>query len=83
MPFGHEQLDVYRLAIDYVAWSYALAKELAEVSAASERSKSFVLQKALEAYLEEQADLQISLDRLSDPTDAVISMEAMRSELGI
>jgi four helix bundle protein len=28
MQFGHEQLDVYRLAIDYVAWSYALAKEL-------------------------------------------------------
>ncbi len=60
-----------------------LAKELAEVSVASERSKSFVLQKALEAYLEEQADLQISLDRLNDPTDAIISMEAMRSELGI
>ena len=28
MQFGHEQLDVYRLGIDYVAWSYALAKEL-------------------------------------------------------
>ena len=28
MQFGHEQLDVYRLAIDYVAWAYALAKEL-------------------------------------------------------
>ncbi len=28
MPFGHEQLDVYRLAIDYVAWGYKLAKEL-------------------------------------------------------
>lgn len=60
-----------------------LAKELAEVSAASERSKSFVLQKALEVYLEEQADLQISLDRLNDPTDTVISMDAMRSEFGI
>lgn len=60
-----------------------LAKELAEVSAASERSKSFILQKALEAYLQEQADLQISLDRLNNPTDAVISMEEMRSELGL
>ena len=27
MQFGHEQLDVYRLAINYVAWSYAVAKE--------------------------------------------------------
>jgi len=60
-----------------------LAKALADVSLASERSKSFVLQKALEAYLEEQADLQISLDRLKDPTDAVISLEAMRSKLGL
>ncbi len=31
MPFGHEELDVYRLAIDYVAWSYALAKGLSGV----------------------------------------------------
>jgi len=60
-----------------------LAKELAEVSAASERSKSFVLQKALEAYLEERADLQISLDRLNDPSDPVISMEEMRAKLGV
>jgi len=28
MKFGHEQLDVYRLAIEYVAWSYLVAKEL-------------------------------------------------------
>ena len=31
MQFGHEQLDVYRLSVDYVAWSYALAKELSGV----------------------------------------------------
>jgi hypothetical protein len=42
-----------------------------------------VIQKALEAYLEEKADLQIALDRLNDPADAVISLEAMRSELGL
>ncbi|WP_084503010.1 four helix bundle protein [Desulfatirhabdium butyrativorans] len=28
MPFGHEQLDVYRLSIQYVAWAYRLAKRL-------------------------------------------------------
>jgi hypothetical protein len=38
---------------------------------------------ALEAYFEEQADLQIALDRLNDPTDTVISLEAMRSELAL
>jgi len=31
MGFGHEHLDVYRLSVDYVAWSYALAKELSGV----------------------------------------------------
>jgi four helix bundle protein len=28
MAFGHEQLDVYRLSIDYVAWAYSLARSL-------------------------------------------------------
>src|SRR6056297_4121867 len=31
MVFGHEHLDVYRLSVDDVAWSYALAKELSGV----------------------------------------------------
>jgi len=60
-----------------------LAAELGEVASTTERSKSFVIQKALETYLEEQADLQIALDRLNDPTDVVISLDDMRAELGI
>ncbi len=28
MKFGHEQLDVYRLSVEYTAWSYALAKNM-------------------------------------------------------
>lgn len=60
-----------------------LAAELKEVASATERSRSFVVQKALEAYLEEQADLQIALDRLNDPADVVISLEDMRSEVGL
>jgi len=60
-----------------------LATELSEVARISERSKSFLIQKALEAYLDNQADLQISFDRLHDPTDPVISLEDMRSEIGI
>ena len=58
-----------------------LAAELEEIAATTERSKSFVMQKALEAYLAEQADLQVALDRLNDSTDPVISMETMRAEL--
>jgi len=60
-----------------------LAAELDEVAASAERSRSFVVQKAIEAYLAEQADLQISLDRLKDSTDAVISLQDMRAELGL
>jgi RHH-type transcriptional regulator, rel operon repressor / antitoxin RelB len=58
-----------------------LACALADVAANTERSKSFLIQKALEAYLEEQADLQVALDRFKDPTDDVISLEEMRVEL--
>lgn len=28
MTFGHEQLDVYRAAIDYVGWAYRLCERL-------------------------------------------------------
>ena len=28
MQFGHEQLDVYRVSIQYVAWAYEVAKSL-------------------------------------------------------
>jgi four helix bundle protein len=28
MPFGHEQLDVYRAAIEYVGWAYRLCERL-------------------------------------------------------
>jgi RHH-type rel operon transcriptional repressor/antitoxin RelB len=66
-----------------VRLSDRLAAELDEVAATTERSKSFVIQKALEAYLEEQADLQIALDRLNNPADGVISLDEMRAELGL
>ncbi len=29
MAFGHEQLDVYRAAIEYVGWAYRLCERLA------------------------------------------------------
>ena len=61
--------------------SDSLAKELNAVAKATERSRSFLVQKALEAYLHEQADLQIALDRLRDSTDPVISIDEMRKEL--
>ena len=60
-----------------------LAKELEQISEETERPKSFHIQKAIEMYLEECADMQIALDRLKDPSDSIISMDDMRSKLGL
>lgn len=60
-----------------------LANALDRVSKETERPKSFHIQKALEMYLEERADLQIALDRLNDPTDPIITSETMKDQLGI
>ena len=58
-----------------------LASKLSEIAKETERPKSFHIQKALEAYLTELADLQVAYDRLHDTTDPVISIGEMRNEL--
>ncbi|MHC4489044.1 MAG: type II toxin-antitoxin system RelB family antitoxin [Planctomycetota bacterium] len=58
-----------------------LATRLSEIAKETERSKSFHVQKALEAYLNEVAELQVAIDRLRDTSDPVISLEEMRKEL--
>jgi len=55
-----------------------MAKELDQVAKSTERSRSYHVQKALESYLEEQADLQIALDRLHDVKDPVVSLKDMK-----
>ena len=61
----------------------ALAGELDDVATEAERSKSFIIQKAIKSYLEDYADLQIALDRLQDTSDAVVSSKDMRKSLGL
>jgi RHH-type rel operon transcriptional repressor/antitoxin RelB len=58
-----------------------LAEKLSEISEETERPKSFHIQKALEAYLAELADIQIAIDRMHDTSDPVISIKDMRKEL--
>ncbi len=58
-----------------------LAIKLSEISLETERPKSFHIQKALETYLNELADLQVAFDRLNDASDPVISLAVMRKEL--
>ena len=60
-----------------------IAKELSDIAKLTERPKSFFIQKALENYLREQAELQIALDRLRDINDPIISVDEMRKEVGL
>jgi len=60
-----------------------LASKLSEISKETERPKSFHIQKALEAYLTELADIQVAIDRIHDTSDPVISIDDMRKELGL
>jgi RHH-type transcriptional regulator, rel operon repressor / antitoxin RelB len=60
-----------------------LAVRLTEIAEETERPKSFHVQKAIESYLSELADLQVALDRLHDATDLVISLKDMRKDLGL
>ena len=60
-----------------------LAKQLNNVSKETERPRSFIIQKALESYIEDYADLQIALDRLHDKIDPIISSKELKKSLGL
>jgi len=58
-----------------------LALKLSDIAKETERSRSFHVQKALEAYLAEIADLQVALDRLHDISDPIVTTDDMRKDL--
>ncbi|MGD0263717.1 MAG: ribbon-helix-helix domain-containing protein [Candidatus Methylomirabilota bacterium] len=58
------------------------AKALDELARATERSRTYVILKALERYLAEYADYQVALDRLHDKDDPVIPAAELRRRLG-
>jgi len=60
-----------------------IAKKLGRVAKETERSRSFVITKAVETYLEDTADFQVAMDRLHDTSDPVISSSDMRKSLGL
>lgn len=60
-----------------------LADQLDSIAKETERPRSYIIQKALESYMEDYADLQIALDRLHDKTDLVISGKELRKSLGL
>jgi len=55
--------------------------QLDEIALSTDRSKSYLIKKAVEQYLTEYADYQIALDRLHDVSDEIISSKEMRKRL--
>jgi RHH-type rel operon transcriptional repressor/antitoxin RelB len=60
-----------------------LADQLDTVAKETERPRSYIIQKAIESYIEDYADLQVALDRLHDKTDPIISGKELRKSLGL
>jgi RHH-type rel operon transcriptional repressor/antitoxin RelB len=60
-----------------------LAEHLKGIAKETDRPRSYIIQKAIEVYLEDYSDLQVALDRLRDKTDAVITGKELRKSLGL
>ncbi len=60
-----------------------ILNELEILTKAIDRSRTYIIRKALETYLQEYADYQIALERLNDKDDEIISSEDMRERLGL
>ena len=69
------------------AVSVRLPKELTAaldgVASAVDRPRSYLIRKAVEAYLDEYAEYQVAFDRLRDKDDGVISGKELRERLGL
>ena len=61
----------------------ALVDQIDSIAKETERPRSYVIQKALESYMEDYADLQVALHRLHDKTDLVVSGKELRKNLGL
>ncbi|MBI2183978.1 MAG: ribbon-helix-helix protein, CopG family [Thaumarchaeota archaeon] len=59
-----------------------MAKRLNKLAKTIERSKTYLIRKALQEYIEEYEDYLIALHRLSDKEDAIITEKELVSKLG-
>lgn len=55
--------------------------QLEEIAEDTDRSKSYLIRKAIERYLEEYADYRIALEGLHDKDDEIISAKELRKRL--
>ncbi len=58
------------------------AEALEQLASTTERSRTYLIVKAISAYLAEYADYQIALDRLRDKDDPILSGAELRKRLG-
>lgn len=60
-----------------------LAARVSELARASDQPESVVIEHAVQAYLAEDADARIALERLQDEGDTIVSADEMRKRLGL
>ena len=60
-----------------------LVDQLDELAVSLERSRAYLVKKAMEMYLSEYADYAIALERLRNKDDDIISSQEMKNLLGI
>ena len=60
-----------------------IARELESLAMTIERSKTYIIRKAIESYLREYADYLVAMERLNDKDDEIISSNEMRNRLAL
>jgi RHH-type rel operon transcriptional repressor/antitoxin RelB len=58
------------------------ARALEDLAKATDRPKTYFVEKALESYLAEYADYQVALDRLRNKDDPIVSSADLRKRIG-
>jgi len=60
-----------------------IVNELDDLADSIDRSRTYIIRKAIESYMQEYADYMIALERLRDKDDEIISSDEMREKLGL
>ena len=58
-----------------------LVEELESAAKSLKRSRAEIVRQAIEHYLEDFEDLGLALERMRDPTDAVLDWEQVKRDL--
>ena len=66
-----------------VRLSEDLVSKIEALASITDRSKTYIIRKAIETYIDEYSDYLVALERLNDKDDKIISGDGLREELGI